>query len=98
MTPASRNSRTIAMLLCPEARRPAPELKFVRGAAKLLSASSDLDFQAVASHESGEQGLSKTRLRQMRQPKPAPSIAYRTYRKSGPDPYFQIRILDIAIA
>ena len=79
---------------------PSPKSKkFVRGAARLLSASSDLDFQAVASREPAEPELSKTRPKKMkREPRQASLIAYRTYRKSDAVPYFQIRILDIAIA
>src|SRR5205823_9126191 len=82
-----------------EDRRPAPELKFVRGAAKLLSASADLDSQAVASREPAEPEPSKTRAKKMkREPRQASLVVYRTYRKSDAVPYFQIRILDIAIA
>ena len=81
-----------------EVRRPIPKSKnFVRGAAKLLSASFDLDFQAVASHEPAEPE-SRRLKKMMREPKPAPSTACRTYRKRDAGPYFQIRILDIAIA
>ena len=79
---------------------PIPKSKeFVRGAAKLLSASFDLDSQAVASREPAEPELSKTRPKKMkREPRQASLVAYRTYRKSDAVPYFQIRILDIAIA
>ena len=82
-----------------EGSRPAPELKFVRGSGRLLSASFDLDSQAVASREPAEPELLKTRPKKMkREPRQASLIAYRTYRKSDAVPYFQIRILDIAIA
>jgi hypothetical protein len=69
-----------------------------------LSATFDSDFAAAAPYEPAELVLPMTELPKMESRemkpewKPAPSVAHRTFRKSGSELYFQTRILDSAPA
>jgi hypothetical protein len=69
-----------------------------------LSATFDWDSAAAAPDELAEPELSTPKLVMLelqemkREPKPMPSVASRTFRKSGSELYFQTRILDSAPA
>ena len=70
-----------------------------------LSATFDWDFAAAAPDElAAPDGPAESEVPKMELPemkpewKPAPSVAHRTFRKSGSELYFQTRILDSAPA